>query len=142
MQSYTDAAGHTWEVAIDLPTAERVQHLTDLNILDSDGAQGIADLFEDPLALGRVLYAICKEQADAKGLDRGQFLAGIVGDALPEARKAALEAITAFFPPRRRKQLLALRHQMMAMQGELAAAMTGAGSTSLPAPSASPASEA
>jgi len=141
VQSFTDAKGRAWEVAIDIPTAERVEHFTDLNILDSDGAQGLVDTIEDPLALARVLYAVCKEQADAQGIDRLAFLAGIVGDALDGARHALQEAIVAFFPPRRRKQLMAIRQQMRQVQELQAAASLGLTSTSSQAPSASSPSE-
>jgi len=108
-QQFTDAEGRVWDVHIDIPTAQRVRRMTELNILDADGKQGIINTVDDPLALAEILYATLKPQADKLTVLAADFYKAFHGDVITEARTAFWEALTDFFPASRREELLELQ---------------------------------
>jgi len=97
-QQFTDADGRTWEVHVDIPTAQRIRRLTEHNVLDADGKQGIISTVDDPLALAEILYAIIKPTADEQGIAAETFYAAFHGEVVTEAKAAFWEASPLFSP--------------------------------------------
>ena len=59
-------------------------------------------LATDPVLLVDVLFALCKDEADAKQVSDEQFGAAMAGDAVAKATEALLDEIVDFFPQPRR----------------------------------------
>lgn len=100
MHSFTDNAGRTWTVAINVTAVKRVRGLLkiDLYKLVDDGFKGLSALVGDPVQLADVLYCICKDEADAKQISDEDFGRALAGDAITLAADAFLEELIDFFP--------------------------------------------
>ena len=67
----------------------------------------LAKLLEDPVDVCSVVYALCKEQADTRGIDLKDFMEGIVGEPFNDATVALVEGLRDFFGERRGAMLTA-----------------------------------
>ena len=107
MKTFHDNAGRTWTVAINVDSLKRVRSLCDVDLVDAvqDGGTILARLTNDPVLLCDVIYAACKEEADAKGVSDVDFGKGMAGDPIEEATSALLEELVGFFPRGRREVL-------------------------------------
>ena len=105
MKAFSDNAGRTWTVAVNVDGIKRVRALLDVNLLDvlDDGCKLLADLHDDPVLLVDVLYCLCKPQADAQQVTDEDFGRGMSGDALLHASKALFEGLSDFFPNARQR---------------------------------------
>ena len=112
MKTFTDNAGRTWTVPVNVDGIKRVRSLINVNLVDvlDDGCKLLADLHDDPVLLVDVLYCLCKPEADAKQITDEEFGRSMSGDALLNAATALFEGLTDFFPNARQraamKQLL------------------------------------
>ena len=122
MKTFTDAAGRSWTVTINVDAVKRVRSLLKINLLDvvgDSGKQGgVLDQLADAVTLVDVLYCLVKPEADAKGVSDVQFGEAMLGDALDNASVALLEELADFFPSRQR----ALLKKAMLRAAELATA--------------------
>ena len=81
MKSFTDNTGRTWTLSVTVGTIKRVRALCNVDLAGvisiESGAQPKVDLLErlgsDPVLLVDVLYAVCKPEADAKGVTDEEF---------------------------------------------------------------------
>ena len=105
MQTFTDNAGRTWTVAVNVDGIKRVRSLLSINLLDvlDDGCKLLAELHDDPVLLVDVLYCLCRPQADTQGVSDEEFGRAMSGDALLHASKALLEGLSDFFPNARQR---------------------------------------
>jgi len=114
MKTFTDNAGRTWTVQVNVDAIRRVRDLAKVDLLEVVEGKLIERLVGDPVLLCDVLYCLCKEQADAQGLADVDFGRGMGGDAIDHAATALLEELVDFFPQGRRrvlsKALAKLRH--------------------------------
>ena len=92
MKTFTDTAGRTWTVCVNVNAIKRVRSLLDVNLLEvlDDGCKLLAQLHDDPILLVDVLYALCQPQAEAQGVTDIQFGQAMSGDALLQANRALL----------------------------------------------------
>lgn len=105
MASFKDKNGRTWTIALDAPTIRRIRTDFDgLYLLGEDG-KAYDRLYDDPLLLCDVLWALARKEAEAAGVAPEQFFAAVAGDPLDDALAAILEAVKDFFPSRRRELL-------------------------------------
>jgi len=106
-RSFKDAEGRTWIVRVDVNALRRVKALAGIDLMDVVNDQGrmLARLEADPVTLVDVLYAICKPDADAKGVTDETFGAALLGDAIDTATSALLESLADFSPAGRRAVL-------------------------------------
>lgn len=102
MQTFTDNAGRVWSVAINVNAIKQVKALAGVDLLETVGGKLLERLVSDPVTLCDVLYALCKSEADAKGLTDEDFGRSMGGDAIDGATTALLEELVSFFPSRRR----------------------------------------
>jgi len=109
MKTFTDNAGRDWVIEINVASLKRVKGLTGTDLIglavsmDTSVAERLAS---DPILLCDVLYAVCKPQADERGVSDEEFGRAMAGDAIESATVALLEDIVGFCPsPRDRAAL-------------------------------------
>ena len=111
MKTFTDNTGRTWTLSVTVGTIKRVRALcgVDLaNIITMESGKtpnvGLLErLASDPVLLVDVLFAVCKPEADAKGITDEEFGRAMAGDAIELAATALLDEIIDFFPEAKRK---------------------------------------
>jgi len=105
MKTFTDNAGRTWTVAINVECIKRVKTLLSVNLLDAIEGKLIEKLVSDPILLCDVIFAICKPEADTKEISDEEFGRAMAGDAIDNATTALLEELVDFFPSGKRQVL-------------------------------------
>ena len=108
MKTFTDTAGRSWNVEVNVAAIKRVRGLTQVNLLEIIEGTLIEKLVRDPVLLCDVIYAICKPQADERQppVTDEEFGRAMAGDAIEHATAALLEELVSFCPsPRDRKNL-------------------------------------
>lgn len=105
MKTFSDSAGRAWTVVVNVDAIKRVRDLAGVNLLEVVEGKLIDRLVADPVLLCDVVYALCKEQADAKGVSDREFGVSMSGDAIDSATGALLEELVGFFPQGRRRLL-------------------------------------
>ena len=107
MKTFTDNAGRTWTVALNVTALKRVKSLCGVDLLGvvSDGGQLIERLASDPVILCDVIFAVCKEEAEAKNITDVDFGCAMAGDPIEAATTALLEELVDFFPRGKREVL-------------------------------------
>lgn len=111
MKSFTDNAGRTWMLSVNVAAIKRVRALcgVDLNSIVEMDVNGepntklLENLSSDPVLLVDVLYAVCKPEADSKGVSDIAFGEAMAGDAIEAATNALLDEVIDFFPEAKRK---------------------------------------
>jgi hypothetical protein len=97
---FTDKAGNSWELSLDVGMLERLQADADFDLdalIESPDAMS-AKLFKSPRVLGQILWVFCEEQARAKGLDGRGFGSLLDRAALDRAADAFFEEAVLFYP--------------------------------------------
>ncbi len=106
MKTFTDNAGRTWTVAINVDAIKRVRDLLEVDLLEVLDGKLIEKLYRDPVLLCDVVYTACKPEADARSVTDEDFGRAMAGDAIEHAAKALLEELVDFSPsPRDRANL-------------------------------------
>ncbi|HPD31730.1 MAG TPA: hypothetical protein PLL20_17195 [Phycisphaerae bacterium] len=106
MRTFTDNAGRTWTIVINVGAIKRVRGLLEVDLLEVVDGKLIERFIRDPVLLCDVVYAACKPEADAKGVSDEEFGKAMAGDAIEHATKALLEELVGFSPsPRDRANL-------------------------------------
>lgn len=107
MKTFTDNAGRTWTVAINVTTLKQVRSLVGVDLLDvvNEGDSLLERLAGDPILLCDVIFALCKEHADAQNVTDADFGRAMAGDAIGSAIDALLEELVDFFRGDKRKTL-------------------------------------
>jgi hypothetical protein len=100
MKPFKDTEGREWLVSINVNAIKRVRGLLNIDLykLLDDGYKGLSDLLSSPIELVDVLYVLCQEKAEERGITDEQFGRAMAGDALQHAADAFLEELTDFFP--------------------------------------------
>jgi len=105
MKTFTDNAGRTWTVTVNVDAVRRVRGLLDVDLLEVVEGKLLERLVGDPVLLCDLVYALCKPEADAKGVTDEDFGRAMAGDAIDGATAALLEELVDFFPSARRRLL-------------------------------------
>ena len=71
MKTFKDNADRTWTVQVNVDAIKRVRDLAGLDLLSAVDAALLEKLASDPVLLCDVVYAVCKQEADANGVDPG-----------------------------------------------------------------------
>ena len=101
MASFTDNAGRSWTLRIDVSAIRRVRQALDGELLGLAGGPLLERLAGDPVLLVDILYVLARGQADERSVDSEAFGAAMVGDAIDAGTGALLEALADFFPSRK-----------------------------------------
>ena len=104
MKTFTDAAGRTWTIALNLGTALAVKDRLGVDLLQPEAGDPplLTRLGTDELLLGEVLCALLEEQFDANKVTAEDVRAGFDGATLLAAQKAFYEELVDFFRGRGR----------------------------------------
>lgn len=100
MRTFTDNAGRTWTIAINVDAIKRVRGLAGVNLLEVVEGTLIERLIRDPVLLCDVVYAVCKPEADTRNVSDQDFGRAMAGDAIEHATRALLEELVGFSPSR------------------------------------------
>ena len=98
MKTFVDSFNRTWSVSVNVATIKRVKSLMGLNLMEAVTGDLIESLKADPCLLVDVLYCVCKNEADAKGISDESFGEAMAGDAIENATDAFLDELIEFFP--------------------------------------------
>jgi len=123
--SWTDNEGRRWNTTVTVGTLKRVKDLVDVNLLDVFDGVLLSRLADDPVLLANTLYAVCKPQADERGVDDVAFGELLVGDTIERAAEALVHGIASFFPQGRRAALTSLWTKLQRAQAATMAMATG-----------------
>jgi len=110
MATFKDTNGRSWTLSLDGPKIKRIRDACGIDLGAIDG-KAYERMDADPTLLVDVLWLLCEKEAKEAGVTDEQFGMALVGDAIDEATEAVLDAITDFFPKRRRELLKALAAQ-------------------------------
>ena len=102
MKTFTDNAGQTWTIAINVDCIKRVKSLLDVNLLDVIEGKLLERFVSDPVLLCDVIFAICKPEAETRNVSDEEFGRAMAGDAIDGATNALLEELVDFFPSGKR----------------------------------------
>jgi hypothetical protein len=96
MKTFTDTEGRHWNLKGSLGAFERVKTSCDVDLLDLPTTQECLRKISDVFTLGKVLYVMCEDQAEARGVTPEQFADGFNADVLHEASEALIEEVIFF----------------------------------------------
>ena len=104
MKTFTDAAGRTWTISLNLGTALAVKEKLGVDLLQPEAGDPplLTRLGTDELLLGEVLCALLEEQFEANRVTAEDVRAGFDGATLLAAQKAFYEELVDFFRSRGR----------------------------------------
>ncbi|WDI40517.1 hypothetical protein [Bremerella sp. P1] len=105
MKTFKDNADRTWTVTVNVDAIKRVRSLLNIDLMEAVEGKLIERLIGDPILLCDVIYCVCKEDADAKGITDEEFGRAMAGDAIELATTALLEELVDFFPQGKRQLL-------------------------------------
>ena len=103
MQTFTDTAGRVWSLAISTHTVKRVRTLLSVDLMEFVEGTLMGKLMGDIVLFVDVLYAVCKPEADARGVTDEQFGQAMSGEVIEAAEEALAEALFSFSHPSRRE---------------------------------------
>lgn len=112
MRSFVDNSGRSWSLVININAVKRIRAFCNLDILElmtvnektgEMNADVLERLSNDPVLLVDVLYVVCKEEVEQRGVSEENFGAALTGDVIEYATKQLLEEIIDFFPEAKRK---------------------------------------
>lgn len=108
--AFKDKSSRTWIVEIDGVIADEVQAAYGINLLDL--SQDALDRLEmDPLRLVNVLWLVCREQAEAAGVDERSFKKSLRSEVIGDATRALINGTIGFFPPGKQSLVRSLQMQ-------------------------------
>jgi hypothetical protein len=105
VKTFTDNAGRTWTVAMNVAALKRVRDLVKVDLLEIVDGKLLERLVADPVLLCDVVYCLCKPEADANSVSDVDFGRAMGGDAIEGATTALLEELVGFFPSPKRRVL-------------------------------------
>lgn len=123
MHLFKDSESTEWQLCLTLGSVKRVRDLLGVDLLNPDHPvkDGAADrplitcLDTDLLMLCDVIYALCKPQADERGVSDEQFGGRLGGDAILAAHHALFAELADFFRGAGRRDLVTLITKQMAI---------------------------
>jgi hypothetical protein len=112
MPTFKDTHGKEWLVKLDGPKIRDVRKACDVDLGSLDG-EAFSRLDRDPVLLVDVLWILCRGQNN--GVTDVEFGEALVGDPIEAATTALIDAVTDFFPTRKRLLLRSLADKQAAV---------------------------
>lgn len=101
MKQFTDAKGNAWSLTINISTVKRCLDLLGINLLEPEkGDPPLLVRFTDEILLCDIIYCLCKDQADQKGITDEDFGKSLDGESILRASNAFYEELIHFFQSR------------------------------------------
>jgi hypothetical protein len=97
MKVWKDAVGREWSLTLNVRTVKQVRDEIRIDLTQTE--KSLPLVMDDPVALGDILWVLCRKQAEERGINQDQFLEALKGEALDEARTQFVEEWVSFFPP-------------------------------------------
>lgn len=97
VEEFVDQAKRVWTITMNLDAMKRVRDLVKVDLLSIIEGKLIDQLTADPIMLCDVLYAVCKPEADARGVSESDFKGTITGDTIDHGSWSLLDTIVDFF---------------------------------------------
>lgn len=116
MKTFSDNAGRSWCVQINVDAIKRVRDLVSVNLLEVIEGKLLDRLVSDPILLCDVLYAVCRPEAEQKQISDVDFGRAMAGDAIDAGTTALLEELVGFFPAGRRAVLAKALNKLRALE--------------------------
>ena len=117
MSNFADEEKRNWTVRVDVTGIRQVRGALDINLGDlSQAADNFVKMGDDPCLLCNVLFVLCEEQAKDRNVSDADFGRLLAGDVIFDATMALEEAITDFFPRKKRSILQRLRKKVNRVQ--------------------------
>jgi len=126
-REFRDDQGRPWLVSLTVESAKRVK--ASVKVVGEDGKEKPFDLLDTAtinqtitvlrsqfIVMGEVLCALLEKQLVERGTTPDQFLDGLRGDALDEARKVVEQEWIDFFPNSLRKMISLMARKMTEVQ--------------------------
>lgn len=117
MKTFTDAAGRTWTISLNLGTAMAVKAKLDIDLLQPEAGDPplLTRLGTDEMLLGEVLCALLEGQFETHKVTADDVRAAFDGQTLLAAQKAFYEELIGFFQSRGRNDRAKAVAKQMAM---------------------------
>ena len=117
MKTFTDAAGRTWTLTLNLGTAMKVKATLNIDLLQPEAGDPplLTRLGTDEMLLGEVLCAMLEGQFETHKVTADDVRAGFDGQTLLAAQKAFYEELIGFFRSRGRNDRAKAVAKQMAM---------------------------
>jgi hypothetical protein len=117
MKTFTDTAGRTWTMKLNLGTAMAVKGKLDIDLLQPEAGDPplLTRLGTDEMLLGEVLCAMLEGQFEAHNVTEEDVRNGFDGETLLAAQKAFYEELIDFFQSRGRNDRAKAVAKQMAM---------------------------
>ncbi len=110
MAAFKDDSDRSWLIHVDIPAIKLVRDQFAINLADiGEAPTYLTRLAEEPILLCDMLYVLCEEEARKREVSDTDFGKLLFGDTIDRATMALEEAITAFFPRKKRSVLQQLR---------------------------------
>ena len=117
MKTFTDAAGRTWTLTLNLGTAMAVKGKLDVDLLQPEAGDPplLTRLGTDEMLLGEVLCCLLERQFETHKVSEDDVRAAFDGQTLLAAQKAFYEELIDFFRSRGRNDRAKAVAKQMAM---------------------------
>ncbi len=104
MKTFTDAAGRTWSISVNLGTALKVKDALGVDLLQPEQGEPplLTRLGTDELLLGQVICCLLGDQFEVHKVTEADVRAGFDGQTLLAAQTAFYEELVDFFRSRGR----------------------------------------
>jgi len=104
LKTFTDAAGRTWTLSLNLGTALKVRDALNVDLLQPEQGDPplLTRLGTDELLLGQVICCLLADQLEAHKVTEADVRAGFDGQTLLAAQTAFYEELVGFFRSRGR----------------------------------------
>jgi hypothetical protein len=112
---FTDAMNRRWSITCSRAMRDRVRRAAGVNVEDVLGLVTVYRLTADLYLLAEVLYAACRDQADAAGIDQAGFDGGMTGTVMEEGLRAMQYALADRLPVGERGRGYAVAERLMAV---------------------------
>lgn len=104
MRTFTDKAKREWTVDLNITTVKHVMDALEVNLAQLD-EQLLVRLSDDPILLCNVIYVLCREQTNEKGISDEDFGRALGGDSIDAATKALMAELVDFTRSPARRQM-------------------------------------
>lgn len=130
MKTFRDALGREWEIELNIGTARRIRaRVKENEALDVDflDCAGVLTRLTDVFFAADLLYEVCRDEAQSRGVDAAAFGAALKGPFLFDAITALTAEYLDFFPdPTTVEKMRAVVDKIRAANEKLCDAICGA----------------
>ena len=108
MKKFADRNDVKWDIDITVGTLKRVRAALDVDLfkITDDKFALMQEILNDPVLLVDILFIVCEQQVEERGMTDVQFGESLDGDTLFSAMNSFIEGMTDFFPERRGREAL------------------------------------